>query len=220
MTINITRRHLIISAVVLALCVAATGIWTGAVLADPPYAIEDEDNRLALSWTLAASGAAPYTEPTPGELHALKVAEEALVEPPLILIRNADHGYLDCIAKLEATRELVDAVPMIVGHELVLYNDTKAVRMFVNADGIVTPIVSGGTDIEPEDLRGLGGAGEYAAAEIARSAMCLHSQLDPETPYCDMRSMLSGYGVGFANEEGTHLIIRVGVNDAVSCPEW
>lgn len=217
--LTILRRH-VVTTVAILVCSLVLGVWTGAVFAEPHFAIEETNDSLAHSWVLSAAGVAPYTAPTEGELRALDAAENALIEPPEILIRNADHGYTQCIEKIEAARALSGAVPMIVGHELVLYNETRAARVFVNADGIVVPIAVGGLEVEPDNLTGLSGAGEYAAAEIARSAMCLHSQLDPASPYCDMHAMVAGYGVGFANEEGTHLLFRVGTDDTVSCPEW
>lgn len=219
MNVRNARHTLSLRHTLLALTVFVAVLWAAVAWAEPHYPINETSNDLEHAWTLRAAGLLPYTQLTPGESEALQVASDALVEPPLILIRNADHGYDGCIEKLDATRALVGLEPVIVGHEMVLFDDAHAVRVFVNAGGVVQVVESGGPEVEPLHMYGLAGDGEFAAAEIARSALSVHDAL-AGTGYADMHAMVCGYGIGFADADGTHLIIRVGVDGTVSCPEW
>lgn len=207
-------------ATIAALAVLVTVSVGSLALAEPHPEIQEYRHELADSWTLEAAGIAPYTELTPGQADALEAAAGALVEPPLGLVRNADHGYDQCQAKLDAIRALDGAAPLLVGHELLLSNDTHAARIYVDEHGLVTFIEAGPNVSRDVPTRALTGGSEFDAAEIAQSAMCLHSTLEPGSPYCSMHPSITAYGVGFADAEGTHLIVRVSADGSVSCPEW
>lgn len=217
---KIRTRHALLSVSAVLVTVLATISLATFAIAEPHPEIHEYRTDLADGWMFEAAGIAPYTVPTTGEAKALEAAANALIEPPLVLIRNADHGYEQCLSKLEDIRALGDAEPMLVGHELVLENEAYATRVFVYGTGVVRFIEAGPQAGAGMPKRPLSGSGELDAAEIAHSAFCLHSSLAPDSPYCEMHPSVTAYGIGFADEGGTHLVVRVGADGAVSCPEW
>ncbi|TLM91619.1 MAG: hypothetical protein FDZ75_06060, partial [Actinobacteria bacterium] len=166
----------------LAVVVALVAIASFALVAvaEPPMA-EQSSNDVAHHWTARSAGVAPYTELAPAEAAAIDTAKKALTQPPLGVIRNADHGYGAAQGALDTMKAVSTAAPIVAGHELVLSNGTKAVRVYVNQDGSVKPLGSGTLWVSATPNKALSDHNDFDAAEIARGALALHAALDPGT---------------------------------------
>jgi hypothetical protein len=211
------RRAFVVLGVVLALSALLAAIPASA---EPPFASYTKPAPTSNRWKAASLGYMPYTERSLGERHALDVAQAVLTDLPWGLVRNADHGYTQCAETLAKMKLLRSATPTIVGHEIVLDAPEREARVFVYTDGIVRLISTGDTPTPADQLRQISGEGEHRAWEVAHSAMCLHAGLDPDSPYCDVAGSIAAYGVGFAAEDGTSLVIRVDHDGGISCPTW
>jgi hypothetical protein len=193
---------------------------TAPASAEPPFVSHTVPEPTSLRWAQTSAEFLPYTEYSSGEEAALMTAQAALTDLPWGLVRNADHGYEQCAEMLSKMTVLRAAQPTIAGHELVLAGPETEARVFVYNDGIVRLLSTSQVLTPAGDLRQVSGDSERHAWEVAHSAMCLHAGLEPDSPYCSPAGSIAAYGVGFALEDGEHMIIRVDHDGNISCSTW
>lgn len=137
----------------------------------------------------------PYTEPISAEARAESLAKGGLTDPAYASLR--------------------DIRPVIDGHELLVWNDSGAARVYVTMGGVVTPLGTGpawqmlATPSVP-----LSDQGDHDAYEIARLSM--GPALGNATDGPATGGLLAAHGVRFDGSNGSHVVVRVDVGDKVS----
>lgn len=188
----------------------------GEVVAPPRASIEGVTHH----WVVRQMAYAPYTELTTIEQDALSAARTALAAPPTGLLTQAEHGYQDAQALVDLGRTLKDAAPVIVGHELVVWNSDNAARLYVSADGPVKVLEVGSIQrMLVSQLKEASDQGDSDAIEIARGALDVAAGLDPGSP-SESGALVAAHAVGFARQDGSHLIVRVDLGGNTSYPDW
>lgn len=215
MKTQVTRRIvgvLIVSGCVLVVAFAAFA----GVPAAPTQSVEGVEHH----WVTRQMRYAPYTEQNTAEKAAVAAATLALTEPPQSLISQADKGYTEAQRLIDLAASLKGTDPVIAGHEVLVWNEDEAADLFVSVDGVVK-LLSVGTPQQLLVSRATSAtdAGDRDAIEIATAAFDVAHGLDvvviPATG-----GLLAAHAVGFAREDGSHVIVRVDTAGTASFPEW
>ena len=204
-----------------AVLVGACGLLLAAIAyADVPVAQAPSIEGVAHHWVTEQMKYAPYTEPTAIERGAKTAATAALAAPADGLIRQADHGYASAQEALALGKLLKGADPIIVGHELVVWNADRAARLYVNNDGLVKVVEVGPVREQlVSQTAAASDQGERDAIEIAKAAFNVAVGLDPKvTPAAN--GLVGAHAVGFADADGRHLVLRVDLDGNTSYPDW
>jgi hypothetical protein len=171
-------------------------------------------------WIDRALGVMAYTEVAPAEKAAKAAAKKALSVPPMGIIRAAEHGYSDAQATLDLTKSLRGRTPVVVGHELLLYNQGRAARVYVNQDGAMKLLESGSLQemlVTPSTK--VTDQGDKDAREVALDAIAMSRGLGTAVKGA-INTLVTAHVVGVVAEDGSHQIIRVGVDGEPSFEEW
>lgn len=174
---------------------------------------------VAHHWVERAVGIAPYTEMSPVEAAALSAARNAVVAPSAAVFRNADHGYDSAQAEIDQAARLKGANAQIVGHELIVWNGERAVKVFVNQDGVMTVVGDGSPWLLATPSTKLVDQGDKDAAEIARSAVAVGEALEGRSA-APTKAVVTAHAVGLADEMGGHVVMRVTPDGRVSHTTW
>jgi len=213
MNVRTVRRFVVLLAV--AACVSALVAATAFSAAEAPNV-----DGVAHHWVTRQMRYAAYTETATAEADAKTAAVAALTVPPESLIAQADRGYPDSQTKLDLAKSLRDASPVVVGHEVLVWNDAKAAKMFVSADGVVK-VLGVGTPQQMLATRAEAAtdAGDRDAIEIAESTFGVANELDPAVAPAT-GALVSAHAVGFARPDGTHIVVRADTAGNTSFPDW
>ncbi len=162
-------------------------------------------------------GVMPYTEPGGTEAQAIDVAKRSLTQLPPGVAKAADRGYASAQEIVTLGKALQKSSPTVVGHELIVWNGRRAVRVFVNQDGAITVMGAGTPWLLATKTVPVTDHGDKDAASIARGAMALGRNFGAAAAD---KAVVSAHAVGFANANGDHLVIRVTPDGRVSYPAW
>lgn len=215
-TRSLRRSALVISASIVVMLLSVTA------LADVPATPQPDTTGVAHHWVVERMKYAPYTELTTVERSAMSAAKAALVAPPPGLVRQADHGYVEAKQLIAIAKSLNVADPIIVGHELLVWNDGTAARMYVDTDGLVKLLEVGPIQkLLVSKATAVADQGDRDAAEIAKAAFDVAAGLDPKvSPAATVNGLVVAHGVGFAKEDGTHVVVRADLHGNTSYPDW
>lgn len=203
--------------VVVAAC--ALGLTLGA-FADTPATIAPSVDGLEHAWVVRRMAYAPYTELTRIERAAIATANRALVAPPLGVIREADKGYAEAQADLLLAKSLRKQDPEIVGHEVVVFNDTVAARCFVSESGVVRVLETGPVQrMLVTRASAANDRGDEDAIELAKQAFAAASEIDPKVAPAT-GGLVSAHAIGFADRDGSHIVVRSGLDGSATYPDW
>jgi len=215
MKLRLTRWWAPIALLVVMVLAAGIAAYAEIPAANPP-AIGGVDHQ----WVRDEMGYAPYTEPSEVENAAKTAATAALVAPPAGVIRGAEHGYADAAATIKLAQSLRKMAPRVMGHELLVWNADKAARLFVGESGEVKLLEVGPIqEMLVADAAAASDEGDKDAIEIAKDAFGLAAGLDPKTSGA-VNGLVSAHAIGFADQDGSHLVVRVGLDGSTTFPDW
>lgn len=215
MKLRLTRRCAPFALLLVVALAAGITAYAEIPAANPP-----STQGVGHQWVRDEMGYAPYTEPAAVENAAKAAASAALVAPPSGVIRGAEHGYADAAATLKLAGSLRKAGPRVVGHELLVWNGEKAARLFVGQSGEVKLLEVGPVQqMLVTHAAAASDEGDRDAIEIAKDAFDVAAGLNSATSGA-ANGLVSAHAVGFADQDGSHLVVRVGLDGSTSFPDW
>ncbi len=215
MKLRLTRRWAPIALLLVIVLAAGITAYAEIPAANPPVT-----DGVAHQWVRDEMGYAPYTESAAVEKAAKRAATAALVAPPAGVIRGAEHGYADAATTLKLAGSLRKASPRVVGHELLVWNGDKAARLLVGKSGEVKLLEVGPIqEMLVAHAASASDAGDKDAIEIAKRTFDVAAGLDPKTTGA-ANGLVSAHAIGFADQDGSHLVVRVGLDGSTAFPDW
>lgn len=215
MKLRLTRWWAPVASLVVIVLAAGITAYAEMPAASPPV-LDGVDHQ----WVRDEMGYAPYTEPAVTEKSAKRAATAALVAPPAGVLRGAEHGYAEASATLKLAESLRKASPRVVGHELLVWNGDKAARLLVgNSGGVKLLEVGPIQEMLVTHAASASDAGDKDAIEIAKRTFDVAAGLDPATTRA-ANALVSAHEIGFADQDGSHLVVRVGLDGSTAYPDW
>jgi hypothetical protein len=167
------------------------------------------------TWVTEADVGSLFPPPPPkSESDAMVLAATALGNPSSQLLAQANSGNTRAIEQINLMSRLKDSRPKIVGREVMLVGSGKGLKILIASDGGMRMIelkkTMGPDGVMPRstsDLQAIANANSLA--EVVRA-------LNPNALPANMNAYVTGYHVGFAGPDGTHIVVVVGPGGTTS----
>jgi len=188
--------------------------------AEIPAAQAPDTEGVAHHWVAEQAGWAPYTETTGVERVAKRQAAAALTAPEPSLVAQADHGYADAARKVLLAKSLKGSDAAIIGHEILVFNSDKTARFYVGEDGDVKLLEVGPTrTMLVTRAMAAGDHDDSDAIEMGRQAVRVAAGLGLKG-FPVEGALVTAHAVGFADADGSHMVIRVEPDGSASYTDW
>ena len=210
-----TAWRIAIVSVALAALLSSTGAVAQSVSAQKPILDTVEHH-----WVRRVTGSPVRSTLTSDEREALARAKYALRVPPSGMAMQADKGYLFAQRVIQLMRSMRTRVPQIIGHEVVVWNDKRAVSMVVYSDGGIYVVGSGPVrSMLVSHAKRVGDDDDLDAAAVATRAFDVARSVDSRIGKAT-GALVRAHLVGFADSTRAHIVVRVGVDGSTSFPEY
>jgi len=188
--------------------------------AEIPAAQAPSTEGVAHHWVAEQAGWAPYTETTGIERVAKTQAAAALKAPPTGLVTQADKGYSEAQRRVLLAKSLKGADPVIVGHELLVFNSEKAARFYVGKGGDVKLLEVGPTQqMLVTRATAATDRDDGDAIEMGKQALEVASGLGLKG-FPVEGALVTAHAVGFTDADGSHIVLRVDPDGNTSYTDW
>ena len=191
-----TRVVFVAVALVLIASVTSIGAAATTIVSSPQAWVAEASSQSAVPLPLSAD-----------ETRAMLLATMALRDAPGQTAKQAENGYPEAVQLLDLMFSLRTARPFIVGREIMLIGEGKGLKMLVRSDGDIK-LVEFKQSAGPDGAL-LPSASDLRAIAVVNGVADVVRALSPGTLPKATNAYVTGYHVGFASPDGTHLVVYV-----------